>query len=118
MTNYINDRINELVIDESIILGFNWINEAKDFELNIDWCGQEDLKQTFEFRNISTKFLFEFVTDLEFKIDYGSSNMGAMEITSFSFIKFDKIWEVMFKFDFVPKGFLKFKCNKLEFIII
>jgi hypothetical protein len=117
MVVYKNERLSELVINESVILGFRWANDAKDVEMDIDWCGQENLKNEFDFLKIKTKLFFQFVTDLEISIDFGRYNMGTMEITTFSFTLNDNVWDVMFTFNYIPKGFIKLKCNTLSFLI-
>ena len=115
-TIYKNNEIRNIVIDESFIQGIIWKNDGKDIQMIIDWNGQKNLEDKFDFLKIKTKIMFEFVTDFQIKIDFGEY-IGEMEITSFSFKEKEDIREVFFSFNFIPKGFIKFKCNDLYFII-
>lgn len=111
-----NEEIDRINLVESGIVSLTWKNNEQDLEFIIDWCGQENLKNEFDFNSISTKLEFKFVTDLKLSIDYGSK-MGAIEISAFSFKKGQDVYEIDFRFDFNPVGFMKFYCNSLDFII-
>lgn len=116
---YSNSEIDKIVLDESTILSIKWVNEnGIDVEMDIDWCGQEDLKKDIDFLNVKTKLSFEFVSDIDFNFKHqGSYTIGALEISEFKFLQIDKRYSIMFKFDSQPVGYMKFNCNSLVFII-
>lgn len=68
---YINEEIDKIILDESGITGFSWIGEEElDFEINVDWNGQYDLVNHFDFMNIKTILRFEWVTEVKILIDF------------------------------------------------
>ena len=117
---YKNEEINRIILDESLILSIEWIyKDHPIIEMIIDWCGQEDLKDEINFLKVQTKLKFEFAWDIDFNFKHiGSWNSGALEITSFSFIKKEQIYEIEFRFDFSPVGYMKFSCTDFCFVII
>jgi hypothetical protein len=117
MKTYINQEIEKIIINESLINGISWSNEFKDVIIDLDWAGQDDLKEEFDFLKIKTSLYFEFVTEMESKLKFQPKTMGALEIGSFSFALKDKIWLIEFRFDFYSIGYIKFNCNNLKFII-
>lgn len=118
MRVYSNQELEKINIDESLFRGISWVgHQFQDFAIDIDWCGQEDLKQEIDFLNSTTSLYFEFVTDFEFSIKFRPGTMGTLEITSFTFELKDKIWWIEFTFKFFPIGYLKFKCNNFRFTI-
>ena len=114
---FFNAQIDKIIIDESLIIGFSWVNDSKDLSITVDWCGQEGLKDEFDFNNIITNLYFEFVTEAEFNFKFSELTMGALEITSFNFTPKDKIWLIEFSFDFYPVGYIRFYCNDFKFVI-
>ena len=114
-----NSEIRKIVLDESTIMSIKWINDnGIDIEMDIDWCGQEDLKHEIDFLGVKTKLIFEFVSDIDFNFKHSDIyTIGALEITDFSFEKIDKRYFVYLKFDFQPIGHIKFECNEIKFVI-
>lgn len=117
MTEYKIESLDKIILDESLITGFTWENKWKDLRIEIDWCGQEDLKEHFDFNAIKTHLLCEFVTEAEFNYKFKEGTMGALEITSLNLTLKDKVWFVEFRFDFYPVGKVCFFCNEMRFII-
>ncbi len=116
---YKNEEIDSIILDESFIQGFNWINDNDGLEMDIDWNGQQDLVDIFDFMNVKTKLKFSLVYNIQFNFEFkGQCTMGALEITSFSYIKKLSNYEIEFKFDFSPVGYIKFNCNDFYFEII
>jgi hypothetical protein len=114
--SFIDKEIEQITLDESGILGFQVINNEQDMVFFIDWCGQANMSSDIDFNSITSKLIFEFVTDLEVNFRF-FSGMGALEITGFTFAETNGIWSVEFIFSFEPKGIIKFKCNRIEFSI-
>jgi hypothetical protein len=118
MRVFSNQELENIIIDESLLTGISWGgNHFQDVAIQIDWCGQEDLKEEIDFVNSKASLYFEFVTDLEFSIKFKSDTMGVLEITSFSFDLLDEVWAIEFSFKFYPVGYLKFKCNDFKFVV-
>lgn len=118
MNIYNSSDIEKININESIIMGFSWINNKQDFKIIIDWNGQENLKNIWDFNKISTHLYFDFVTDVEFNFKFNENTMGAIEITSFKFNPSNQgLFAIEFLFDFYPVGFIKFVCNDFRFVI-
>lgn len=113
-----NSELKDIIIDESFIEGILWEKEGENLSIKIDWCGQANLENTYDFNKITTFLLFEYVTNLHFDFNFGPSNMGNIEISSFMFKEINNIFEVSFRFNFIPNGFINFYCNDLSFNII
>jgi|688.fasta_scaffold1509854_2 hypothetical protein len=115
-----NQQLNQITLDESSIFSIKWVNEnGIDLEMEIDWCGQEDLKDEIDFLNVVTKLVFQLVSDIDFNFKHNDIwTIGALEITNFSFNKLDERYSVEFRFDFQPIGHIKFNCNELYFEVI
>ena len=114
---FINQEVDKIIIDESLIESISWENQFKDIVIKIDWCGQEDLKELINFNQINSSLHFEFVTEFDSAIRFKETTMGGMEITSFSCKEYESKWLIEFRFDFYPVGFIKFECNALKFIV-
>ncbi len=117
MKSFLNEELKTIIIDESLINGIKWGNNFEDLIINIDWCGQENLKHKIDFTKVKTFLHFSFVTEAFFNFHFKNETMGALEITSFSFQKSDNIWKITFEFKFYPIGFIRFNCNDFEFVI-
>ena len=113
---FVNNEVEQIVLDESGLLGFQFINNEKDMVFFIDWCGQANMSTDIDFNNITSNLIFEFVTDLELNIK-SDSGMGAFEITRFAFAEANGTWTVEFIFSFGAKGAIRFKCNRIVFLI-
>jgi hypothetical protein len=120
ITKFINEQIEEIILDESFINGLLWTGEnGINLEILIDWCGQENLKNKFNFENINTKLLFEYCYEIDFNFKHQNPyTLGNLEITKFKYTKIENNnYLIEFIFDFSPKGSLKFYCNNFIFII-
>lgn len=118
MRTFLNQELEKIIIDESLLIGISWTgNQFQDIAIQIDWCGQEDLKKEIDFLNSKTLLYFEFVTDFEFSLKFQPRTMGALEITSFNFKSIDQIWAIGFSFEFYPVGYLRFNCNDFKFVV-
>ena len=115
---YVNSEIGKIVLDESTITSIKWINEnGIDIEMEIDWCGQEDLKKEIDFLSVKTRLLFHFVSDINFNFQHqGTYTIGALEISDFKFHAIGNQYSIAFRFDFQPVGHIKFICNDFDFI--
>jgi len=112
------DQLAKINFDESGIIGILWANDENDLNLLIDWCGQEDMANDFDFNNIATHLYFEFVTNVEFNFKFNEKNMKAIEISHFNYtIRPDSTYDIEFLFDFQPVGHMKFRCNDFKFVI-
>src|ERR1700753_3809274 len=101
MREYLNEDVNKIIIDESLLTGMSWGgNQWQDFILVIDWSGQEDLKDEIDFMNINSTLYFEFVTEFASNIKFKRDTMGALEITTFNFRRIDRSWFIEFIFRF------------------
>ena len=109
-----SDKISEIVIDESFILGLIWKN--KDLHIDLDWCGQEEYKEVLNTLT-SSKLIFELAYDVKINIDFEDC-MGMPDIYEFNPVKKDGFWEIDIKFVSCPQGFIFFKCNDFYFEII
>ena len=114
-----NSEIEQIILDESTIMSIKWVNNnGIDIEMDVDWCGQESLKNKIDFLNINTKLLFTHVSDIDFNFKHSNNyTTGALEITEFSFNEIDKRYSVYLKFDFQPVGHIKFDCDEIKFVI-
>jgi hypothetical protein len=117
MHSFINQELGRIIIDESQIKGIFWSNKFEDLTVDIDWCGQEDLKEEIDFNNVKSLLIFEFVTEYEINFRFEESTMGAIEITLFSFEFKEEKWAIEFKFRFHPVGYIRFNCNNFRFIV-
>ena len=118
MKKFHANEIDKINLDESGIISISWVNDEKDLNLLIDWCGQEDLAETFDFNNIICNLYFDFVTNVEVNFRFDDGNMRALEISEFNyFIDEQGIYNIEIVFYFQPVGFIKFKCNNFEFIV-
>jgi hypothetical protein len=118
MKEYTTSDIDKIVFDESGILSIEWINEEIDLKFLIDWCGQEDLEENFDFNKITTNLYFEFVTNVEFNFKFKEENLKAIEITCFNHLLLpDGTYEIEFIFEFQPVGYIRFRCNDFKFVI-
>jgi len=115
---YSNIDINEITIDESFINGIIWTNDAKDLQIEIDWCGQMDLVQKYKITNFKANLYFNFIWNLEMNLKYKDNQAGAPEITNFIVKKLEnEVYRVNIIFDFQPQGNIIFCCNSLDFIL-
>lgn len=105
MHSFLNQEIEKVIIDESLINSISWVNEFKDIIVDIDWCGREDFEQEIDFNYVKTSLYFKFVTDAEFNCKFKADTMGPLEITTFSFSRNDDIWSINFKFHFHSVGY-------------
>jgi hypothetical protein len=119
LKKYVNSEIGKIVLDESTITSIKWINEnGIDIEMDIDWCGQEDLKNEIDFLSVKTRLLFHFASDINFNFHHQAPyTIGALEVSEFKFHAIGKQYSIEFRFDFQPVGFIKFICNDFDFII-
>lgn len=120
---YKNGEIDKIILDESYISGFRWINNCDghptNLEIEIDWNGQQNLISDFDFMNIKTRNFFSSVFDAQFKFEFKDSyTTGALEISSFSYVRNSLIYSIDFKFNFAPIGYVKFNCHDFYFEII
>lgn len=118
-----NEEVDKIILDESSIIGIRWVNNPNgnpvDIEMEIDWNGQKDFANDFDLMNIKTTMYFSLVHDAQFCFEYASGNtMGNIGISSFSYIKNDFIFDIIFNFEFGPIGFIKFRCADFYFKII
>lgn len=116
---YKNEEVNSIIIDESSILSISWINQDQlNLEMLIDWNGQYNLKDEFDFMNIKTRMIFNWITDLKINLDWKNS-IGSPGITTFSFKEEpNKTFNINFELDFNATGYIKFNCNDFYFEII
>lgn len=116
---YKNLEIEQINLDESLIMGIRWLNEGGiDLEINIDWCGQEDLKEKIDFLNVKTKLVLYFARDIHINFKYqGKYTIGNPEITEFILTEEDDGFLIDFIFSFSPIGVMQLKCYSVEFII-
>ena len=114
-----NKEVEQIVLDESTITSIKWLNEnGINIEMDVDWCGQEDLKNDIDFLKVKTKLIFEFASDIDFNFKHSDTyTIGALEITDFTFKKNDIRYTIDIKFDFQPVGYIKFNCNDFQFVI-
>lgn len=118
MKRYKSSEIEKINLNEGGIIGILWINDELDLRLRIDWCGQKDLQDNFDFENIKTSLTFSFATNIEFNFKFAPTQMKGMEITSFNyFLKEDGRYEIEITMDFQPIGFIKLFCNDFYFLI-
>ncbi len=116
---YKNEEVDSIIINESTIESISWLGlRGLDLKIIIDWNGQEDLKNDYDFLNINTQMIFEFVTDLKIHLDC-SNQIGRLGIYDFSYLKNeDGTYNVNFQFKFGKKGIINFNCNRFSFVII
>lgn len=116
---YKNEEIDFINLNESGIVAMAWTGDNEtDFETIIDWNGQENLKDDYDFLNINTQMIFEFVTDLKIHLDC-SNQIGRLGIYDFSYLKNeDGTYNVNFQFKLGKKGIINFNCNSFSFVII
>ena len=120
---YKNEEIDKIVLEESGIKGIKWIEDTNtnpvNIEIEIDWNGQQDLVESFDFMNIRTKLFFSLVHNAKFDFEFKNPyTIGKIEITNFSYIKKEHVYTIEFKFDSSPVGFIKFNCVDFYFEII
>lgn len=115
---YKNEEIDFINLNESGIVAMAWTGDNEtDFETIIDWNGQENLKNKYDFLYIKTKIVFEFVTNFSIQID-SKEFMGALEIYDFSYIKReDNTYNITFRFELSQKGFINLDCVGFSFVI-
>lgn len=116
---YVNEEVNKIILDESGIIGFSWTGEEEtNFEIQIDWNGQSDLKEEFDFTKIKTKLVFIWVTNLKMNLDWRNYIQSPV-ITIFSFKKEPhNTFSINFELDFNALGYICFNCNDFYFEII
>lgn len=116
---YKNEEIDNIIIDESSIRSFSWINQDElDLEMQIDWNGQYNLKDEFDFMSVKTKLFFSWITDLKMNLDW-KNTIGSPGVTTFSFKKnFNNTFKIYFELDFNAVGYISFNCNEFYFEII
>jgi hypothetical protein len=117
MRTFSDQELEKIIINESLITRITWVNHFADLVIQIDWCGQEDLKNEFNFMKIRSSLHFDFTTEVEFDFKFKPTNMGALEITTFTFEKKLNIWAIAFEFSFYPVGHIKFNCNDFRFVV-
>lgn len=122
---YRNQEIEKIILDESFIQGFKWIDDNNEnptnLEIEIDLNGQQDLLDYFDLMNIKTNFVFNLVIDAQFNFVFKPPyTIGALEITSFTYQynEISQLYLIEFKFDFSPVGYIKFNCTDFYFEII
>lgn len=77
---YKNEEVDSIIINESTIESISWLGlRGLDLKIIIDWNGQENLKDDYDFLNINTQMIFEFVTDLKIHLDC-SNQIGARHL--------------------------------------
>ncbi len=113
-----NEEIQKIILDESHICGINWVGEnGLDREFILNWCGDERYGTMYDLMNVTTKLVFEFVTDFKINFDF-MDRIGTIEISEFNFRKLpNNQYEVDIQMFFNPKGFIRFNCSNLYFII-
>lgn len=116
---YKNEEIDKIILDESGIIGFSWTGkEELDFEISIDWNGQYDLMNYFDFMNVKTILRFEWVTEVKIMIDY-KDQIKAPSIQSFSYKKNNNgKYNINIDCNFDSIGYINLNCNKFFFRII
>ena len=62
---YKNEEVKDIILDECGIIGFSWINEELDFDIQIDWNGQSDLADDFDFMETKAHLVFHWITELK-----------------------------------------------------
>jgi hypothetical protein len=116
---YKNEEVNSIIIDESNIISILWVNNALDFVIIIDWNGQYDLKDEFDFMNIETRLIFNWVTNLKIDLNWNNNQIGSPEISSFSFQKqLNGTYNINLDCNFDSIGYVNFNCNDFCFEII
>ncbi|WP_320969579.1 hypothetical protein [Bacteroides nordii] len=115
---YKNEEIDFINLNESGIVAMAWTGDNEtDFETIIDWNGQENLKNKYDFLYIKTKIVFEFVTNLIIQIN-SKEFMGALEIYDFSYLKRENnTYNITFRFELSQKGSINLDCVGFSFII-
>ena len=114
-----NLELNEIIINESFITGIIWLG-PETLKVELDWVGQEDIYKALKLkeRAYKTCFLFENVWLFNINLQYDNSQIGEPEITDFSFLECeDNTKDVKFDFFHQPQGYIKFKCNNINFLI-
>lgn len=117
---YVNEEIQDIILDESLIVSLKWVNEGgADLEMEVDWCGQEDLAKEIDFLKIKTYLKFKVAHNLMVTLEHKDKyNIGNPEITEFSFSKVNNKYKVRFDFSFSPQGFMEFYCSEIRFEVI
>lgn len=121
MRTFNTEEISSLNFNESSILSIKWINEnGIDLEMDIDWCGQENLADEIDFNNVKTKLVFRFVSNLDVRFQHNEVwTIGPMEITEFKFQKTNiGQYQIEINMDFQPVGFIKFHCSNFNFVVL
>lgn len=69
---YKNREIDHLILDESFINGFKWIDDndgpPTNLEIDINWNGQENMCNDFDFMAIKTHICFSLDFALNLKL--------------------------------------------------
>ena len=117
---YKNEEIDQIILDESLILSISWKYKGHPIiEMDIDWCGQEDMKE-LDYPKLQTRLIFEYAGNIDFNFKHvaGKWNSGALEITSFTYSRDNhNNYTIVFTFDYAPVGYIKFECSDFYFEI-
>ena len=122
---YRDDEIDKINLDESFIKSFRWLDDEEghpvNLEVEIDWNGQKDLVEDFDFMSIRTRMVFSLVVNAKFCFEFKKPyTIGGMEISAFEYnYNPDHLdYSIEFQFYFSPVGSVKFNCSEFYFEII
>lgn len=117
---YINEEIKNINLGDSLIMYFNWTSSnLKKLEVTIDWCGQIEFVNIYDFNNIDTKIILEDILNFDLKVNFQEDSMGALQIYEFYFEKDEKSnYNVYFDLITNSNNFLKITCRNFYFEII
>lgn len=119
-TVFKNDEVTDINLCDSGIRAIRWLGvNYENLELTIDWCGQEDLNNVFDFDNISTKMVFNNVSDFSLNGYYPDENtIGLLDIDYFEFtLNSSGKYYIYFDLIISSNSYLKFNCNNFYFEI-
>ena len=114
---YKNEEVKDIILAECGIIGFSWINEELDFDIQIDWNGQSDLADDFDFMETKAHLVFHWITELKIMLDY-KDQIKASSIESFSFKKNEYGYNININCNFDSIGYINFNCYDFYFEII
>lgn len=122
------EEIKIINLNDSGIVKFVWTGKGhKDLELYINWCGQEEFADIFDFDNIDMKMICQNVIEFNLRADFKDLSMGPLEIWEFNYkiiesrkyniTKQKKYYNICFDLVTNSNNFLKIICDNFYFMI-
>lgn len=117
---YKNEEIEYINLDDSGIIYFNWYgSHQKNLELLIDWCGQLEFVNIYDFDNIKTKLIFQNISCFDLQANFKPYSMGTLDIYEWNYeIDENNKYNLYFKLVGNHNNFIKITCEVFYFEII